>query len=216
MSDIAGCAQVDSLPHTPDAQVWLSQSDAATRLSSEGDAVSRSALVRYLQKHPEIATRAGGAGQAVMVDYAALKAHRASHAARRTLLAPPAATAPASAAPAPAPVDHLSGRARIAKVEKDEHDARRAKVLADEAEGRVIDKAAAVASFRAIAVALLQGFESERRELVRKIRSAASEREAEIAVRRDYEPSLRARVVRELGAIIDNPGDAIAQAAAED
>jgi hypothetical protein len=189
--------------------VWVNQGEAAERLTAEGDIVSRSALVRYLQKHPEIPTQKRGKGEPVFVDFAALKAHRADLAARKQ------DEPPQTAKPAEAKVvafDEVQGRSRNARVEKEESDARLARVRADEAEGRVVAKADALAAFTAIGAVLVQGFDGSRRRICQRIRGADDQRQAEI-VMREEEGLLRALVVRELGALMQPPADAPAAAA---
>jgi hypothetical protein len=188
----------------------LSQGEAAERLTAEGDVVSRSALNRYLHKHPEIPTQSRGKGQPVFVDYVALKAHRADLAARKQDVETPAAPKPAEAKVVP--IDEMHGRSRSARVEKEESDARLARVRADEAEGRVVGKADALAAFTAIGAVLVQGFDGARRRICQRIRGAADQRQAEIILREE-EGLLRAVVVRELGALMQPPADAPVAAA---
>jgi hypothetical protein len=55
---------------------WCSQSEAAQRLSADGEAVSQQQISRYLQRYPEIPRREANNGQPMLVDFAALAAHR--------------------------------------------------------------------------------------------------------------------------------------------
>lgn len=196
-------------PHTSAALAWLSQGDAAARLTAEGDAVSRTALVRYLGRHTEIPRRSDGPGHPVFVDYDSLKAHRAAHAAARALQA--SSDGLPSHSPAPQ-IDSFAARSRIARIEKEEHDARRARVLADEAEGRVVLKADAARAFSAIGTVLAQWFETNRRIIVSKLREAADQRAGETMMRNQFEPAFRRQAVQELSRLMSPPADA-AQAA---
>lgn len=55
---------------------WCSQSEAARRLTADGDTISQQQISRYLDRWPEIPRRPGENGQPMQVDYAALKLHR--------------------------------------------------------------------------------------------------------------------------------------------
>lgn len=58
---------------------WCSQSEAARRLKAHGDDVSQPQISRYLDAWPEIPRRDQGAGQPMLVDFEALRAHRAEN-----------------------------------------------------------------------------------------------------------------------------------------
>jgi hypothetical protein len=62
-----------SLPGMPE---WISQSEAARRLSATGDPLTQQQVSRYLERWPEIPRRIRGPGRPVLVDFAALSAHR--------------------------------------------------------------------------------------------------------------------------------------------
>lgn len=179
-----------------DAQVWLSQGDAASRLTAEGDTISRTALLRYLQKHTAIPTRTQGQGHPVFVDYEALKLYRQNDP-NRAAVAKVATETPAAAAALPS--DDASRRIRLAKAAREEDEARSARVRADREEGLVILKADAVLAFQAVAAELIKGFDTQRRSIVQKIRSAGDARQAEIVMRNDYERTLQVLIVRALG-----------------
>jgi hypothetical protein len=58
---------------------WCSQSEAAQRLTDAGDPVSQQQISRYLTTWPEIPRKAGENGQPMLVDFEALKRHRAEN-----------------------------------------------------------------------------------------------------------------------------------------
>lgn len=61
-----------------ESEEWLSITEAAARLSADGDYVDRSTLSRYLKQHSEaLPTR--GEGKANLVELGALKAHRSEN-----------------------------------------------------------------------------------------------------------------------------------------
>lgn len=62
-----------------DASEWVSQSEAARRLTSAGDTISQQQVSRYLERWPEIPRQEQANGQPMLVDFAALSAHRAEN-----------------------------------------------------------------------------------------------------------------------------------------
>jgi hypothetical protein len=166
---------------------WVSQADAVKMLAELGDKISQQALSQYLAGHPEIAREDQGPGKGQLIDFAALARSRRTRNARG-----PAAT-PTASAPEPAAreeVNPLGDRKARADIDRAEADARRARVLADEAEGRVIDRATAGAAFMAAGIALTRVMEEKRRGLIEQLRAARDNREAELAMRQ-YERSVR-------------------------
>ncbi len=178
---------------------WVSQGDAVRLLGELGDAISQQALSQYLSKHPEVPREVGGPGRPTHIDFAALRRSRETRLARgpaekpdqqpELAVQPPA---PEAAAPKPdAPVDEYGRRKAKADVDRAEADARRARVLADEAEGRVIDRSVAATAFMAAGVALSRAFEENRRVLLEDLRTAKDQREAGLVIRA-YEKKIRA------------------------
>src|SRR6185369_11241549 len=88
------------------------------------------------------------------------------------------------------PRDELGERKARADTDRAEFDARRARILAEEAEGRLISRDVAVAAFMSAGVALTRALEEGRRTLVEDLRAAPDARAA-AALMRDYERTVR-------------------------
>lgn len=93
---------------------WLSITEAALRLTAEGDAVDRSTLSRYVSQHSEaIETRRDG--KANLVEFGALAQHRRENIRLRR----PAAASGAGFVPASAPATSRPGAMRVAGTQSD-------------------------------------------------------------------------------------------------
>lgn len=93
---------------------WLSITEAALRLTAEGDAVDRSTLSRYVSQHSEaIETRRDG--KANLVEFGALAQHRRENIRLRR----PAAASGAGFVPAIAPATSRPGAMRVAGTQSD-------------------------------------------------------------------------------------------------
>lgn len=192
--------------------VWVSQSEAVRLLSDTGDAITQQALSLYLKGHPEVVRQVSG--RSVRIDWSSLKTSRATRSGRGPAASPLAGPLfvneplPAAAAAASAPRDHasseLSARRAQADTQRAESDARTAKIRADEAEGRVINRDEAVSAFMAAGVALVRAFDQGRVLAVDEIRGAADSREALAAMQR-YERSVRATLVESLRDLAPDP-----------
>lgn len=180
--------------------VWVSQAEAVRLLADLGDPISQQALSLYLKGHPEVIRSVEG--RSVRIDWESLKTSRATRSARG-----PASSAVAAGplfAPEPSPThggakasaprdpvaNDLSARRAQADTQRAESDARTAKIKADEAEGRVINRDAAVNAFVTAGIALVRAMEEGRVLAVDEIRAAADTREALAAMQR-HERSMR-------------------------
>lgn len=184
---------------------WLSLADAARALSDSGDRISRPGLSQYLNTHPEVPRRSEGPGLPVYVDFAALRLSRQTRRGRGPNSSASAELVSFSSAPAnelaaqplqklPAPegnLDPLAQRKAKADTERAESEARRAAVLAAEAEGRSIRKEVAVSAFRAAGVALARTLEEKRASAIEALASPLAARAADLAMRA-YEREVRA------------------------
>ncbi len=174
---------------------WLSLADAAKALSDSGDRLSRPGLSQYLDTHPEVPRRSEGPGKPVLVEFAALRLSRqtrrgrgpSSQPADLLAFAPPPIGPPQAAAATPIAtepyLDPLAGRKAKADTERAESEARRAAVLAAEAEGRSIRREVAVSAFRAAGVALRSALEERRTSLIDALGSPLAPREADLAMK---------------------------------
>lgn len=197
---------------------WVSQGDAVRLLAEFGDVISQQALSQYLGKHPEVPRQVGGPGRPTKIDFSALRRSRETRLARGPaekpdieqpeLAAPPALTA----AKPEAPVDEFGRRRAKADVERAEHDARRARVLADEAEGRVVNRDVAISAFMTVGASIVQAFEQHRRQAVEELLAAKDEREA-LIVMRAHERRIRAALAASLTGIADQAEQAAVVAA---
>lgn len=177
------------------AEQWVSQADAVQLLASAGDKISQQALSEYLKKHGEVAKRQEG--RRIWVHWPSLKASRATRTSRGPASQAPLfdetrsmeAAAPVDAAPVRA-VNVFGDRRAQADTERAEADARRARVLADEAEGRVINRDTAVNVFTTAGIALVRAMEEARMVAVDEVRAANDVREAVLAMRK-YENLIR-------------------------
>lgn len=188
------------------ADQWVSQADAVQLLAASGDKISQQALSEYLKKHKEVATRPEG--RRIWVHWPSLKTSRATRTARgpasqaplfdeaRTMEPATAPDAAREAAPA-RPVNIFGDRRAQADTERAEADARRAKVLADEAEGRVINRDTAINAFTTAGIALVRAMEEARMTAVDEVRAANDVREAVLAMRK-YENLVRSAFANRL------------------
>jgi hypothetical protein len=109
-------------------------------------------------------------------------------------------------------VDEFGRRKAKADVDRAESEARRSRVLADEAEGRVINRDVAINAFRTVGAAIVQAFEQHRRQAVEELLAAKTEREAAI-VMKGHERRIRQALAGSLSQIADQ-AEASAGAAA--
>lgn len=167
---------------------WVSQAEALRVLAEAGDAISQPALSQYLKTHGEVPRKDGGAGKPTLIDIQALLASRESRRTRGPASAPERTADPD---PDAKPINPLGDRKARADVDRAEADARRARILADEAEGRTIPKDVAVAAFMTAGVELTRAMEEQRRAVVEAMRAARDPREADLAMRA-YERAVRA------------------------
>lgn len=174
---------------------WVSQGEAVKLLARFGDVISQPALSQYLSGHPEVPRNAQGPGRPTMVDWDALKRSRSTRMARGPSEAP--ATEPSEPdevetppAATERPRNEFGDRKAKADVERAEAEARRSRILADEAEGRSIPKEAAASAFMAAGAALVRSLEENRRLAVETVRAAKDTREADLAMKA-YERALR-------------------------
>lgn len=175
--------------------VWVSQAEAVRLLADLGDPISQQALSLYIKGHPEVVRKVEG--RSVRIDWESLKTSRATRSARG-----PAAVAVVAGplfAPEPSPThggakasaprdtvaNDLSARRAHADTQRAESDARTAKIKADEAEGRVINRDAAVNAFVTAGIALVRAMEEGRVLAVDEIRGAADTRAALAAMQRN-------------------------------
>lgn len=174
---------------------WVTQAQALKLLADLGDKISQPALSQYLTGHPEIGRQSEGRGKPTLIDWDALKRSRATRTSRGPASEPLELPldAPARLRPTPqdSPPDELSRRRAKADTEKAEFDARRARIQAEEAEGRLVPREVAIAAFMAAGTALVAAMEQARRGLIDEVRAAKDGREADTAVRR-YERAMRA------------------------
>ena len=207
---LAKAVHTPETAHTPGAQAWLSQGDAARRLAEHGDPVSRTALVRWLANHAEVPTRCEGPGKPVFVDFDALlvarQAQRKSEPASQN-------PRPAAAPAVPPKSAEFIERQRQAQLDREEQQARLARHRADEAEGKTVRRDDAVAAFRAIAAVIVQSFDARRRKTVLRIRAAADTRAAEI-IMREEEDALRRLIAAEAAKLLPEASAPPAPAAA--
>ena len=184
------------------ADQWVSQADAVQLLAAAGDKISQQALSEYLKKHGEVATRKEG--RRSWVHWPSLKTSRATRTSRGPASQAPlfdearTMEPPAASEPAPARVTNVFGDRRAqADTERAEADARRARVLADEAEGRVINRDTAVNAFTTAGIALVRAMEEARMVAVDEVRAANDVREAVLAMRK-YEALVRSALANSL------------------
>lgn len=187
---------------TEAASLWVSQADAVQLLADAGDKISQQALSEYLKKHPEVAKRQEG--RRIWVHWPTLRASRATRTSRGPASQAPLldmAREPGPEAPADAPrvkiVDPLAARRAEADTARAEAEMRRARVLADEAEGRVINRDTAINAFTTAGIALVRAMEEARMVAVDEVRAANDVREAVLAMRK-YENLLRASFANSL------------------
>jgi hypothetical protein len=184
------------------ADQWVSQADAVQLLVSVGDRISQQALSEYLKKHPEVAKRQDG--RRIWVHWPSLKASRATRAARGPssqaplldLVREPTVEAPAET-PKAKIIDPLGARRAEADTARSEAEARRARVLADEAEGRVIKRETAINAVTTAGIALVRAMDEARMVAVDGVRAADDVREAVLAMKK-YENTLRAAFANSL------------------
>lgn len=191
---------------------WVSQSEAVRLLADLGDTISQQALSQYLKGHPEVVRRDQGPGRSQLIDWDALKKSRGTRASR----------GPASQAqlplvqPLPAPIlppertpersgetVDLSARRARADTDRAEFEARRARILAEQAEGKLISRDDAVSAFTASGIALTRAFEEGRLVAVDDIRAAPERREALLAMKA-YERKVRVAFVQALREVAMN------------
>jgi hypothetical protein len=184
---------------------WVSQSQAVRLLEALGDKISQPALSQFLKGHPEVERKDQGPGRGMLIDFDALKGARSTRISRGPAsvpggelpLAPPVAVSapPPAEGRAPDPEREasvlLSRRKAVADTETAEFNSRRARILAQEAEGRLLDKAVAMQAFMAAGAALVRALEDGRRKAVDSVRAAKSSREADLAMRA-HEHAVRA------------------------
>ncbi len=191
---------------TDAASLWVSQADAVQLLADAGDKISQQALSEYLKKHPEVAKRQEG--RRIWVHWPSLKSSRATRASRGPASQAPLldmAREPGPELPVEAPsdaprvkiVDPLAARRAEADTARAEAEMRRARVLADEAEGRVINRETAINAFTSAGIALVRAMEEARMVAVDEVRAANDVREAVLAMRK-YENLLRASFANSL------------------
>lgn len=185
---------------------WVSQSEAVRLLADLGDTISQQALSQYLKGHPEVVRRDQGPGRSQLIDWNALKKSRGTRTSRG-----PASQAPLPQSEPPAPpmlplerppersgetVD-LSARRARADTDRAEFEARRARILAEQAEGKLISRDDAVSAFTAAGIALTRAFEEGRLVSVDDIRAAPERRDALLAMKA-YERKVRLAFVQAL------------------
>lgn len=186
---------------------WVSQGDAVRLLAELGDEITQPTLSRYLAGHPEVPRQAGGAGRPTLIDFDALRRSRATRASRGPAATPAAQPELPIAAAEPAtkpdvPVDEFGRRKAKADVERAEFDARRARVLAEEAEGRLINRDVAINAFMTVGASIVQAFEQHRRQAIEEVLAAKDERAAALAMKA-YERRVRAALAGSLASIAD-------------
>lgn len=178
---------------------WVSQADAVTLLAGTGDKISQQALSAYLKKHTEVATRSEG--RRIYVHWPSLRTSRATRNARGpasqgALFEAPTTMEPAAPQEAAQPsiraqvYDTFGHRRAQADTDRAEADARRAKVLADEAEGRVISRDTAINAFTTAGIALVRAMEEARMGVVDAVRAAPDARGAVMAMQ-NHEKAVR-------------------------
>lgn len=181
------------------APTWVSQAEAIGLLAAYGDKISQPALSQYLKGHPEVVRKQDG--RSVLIDWESLRTSRSTRASRGPAEAPAETLildvepSPTHGSGKPASVrdpiaSDLSARRAQADTTRAEDDARLAKIKADMAEGRVIDRAAAENAFVTAAVALVRAMEEGRVLAVDEIRGAADTRAALAAMQR-HERAMR-------------------------
>lgn len=183
---------------------WVSQSEARRLLASMGDSISQPALSQYLAGHPEVARQDLGPGKPQLVDFAALKRSRATRMSRGPsstplldLAAEAETPAPVAASAQPRQRDELGERKAQADTQRAEFDARRARILAEEAEGALIRREEAVSAFMAIGVAVVRALEDGKRQLIEDVRAADDIRAADLVMRK-YIRAVRAALASDL------------------
>lgn len=201
---------------------WVSQSDAVKLLAALGDKISQPALSQFLKGHPEVERQDQGPGRGMLINFDALKQARATRLSRgpasapvgELQLVPVAQERSAASGETDAAKDfsvELGRRKAKADTETAEFNSRRARILAEEAEGRLIDKDLAVQAFMAAGVALMRAMEEGRRKVVDDIRAARDSRTADMALA-DYQTAMRAAFANSL-ADLAIAADPMAQAA---
>lgn len=175
----------------------VTQAEAVRLLADLGDTISQQALSLYLKGHPEVVREQHG--RSVKIDWESLRRSRGTRNARGPASQSPLfevetePTKPTETAPRaprdPEAIDLASRRAR-ADTDRAESDARRAKILAAEAEGRVIGRDAAINAFVTAGIALVRAMEESRVLAVDEIRAAVDNRAA-LQAMKTYERNLR-------------------------
>lgn len=191
---------------------WVSQSEAVRLLADLGDNISQQALSQYLKGHPEVVRRDQGPGRSQLIDWNALKKSRGTRASRGPASQAqlplselmPAPTMPPERTPERSgeTVD-LSARRARADTDRAEFEARRARILAEQAEGKLISRDDAVSAFTASGIALTRAFEEGRLVAVDDIRAAPERREALLAMKA-YERKVRVAFVQALRDVAAN------------
>lgn len=141
-----------------DPEIWVSQSEAARRLSEAGDVVTQQQLSRYLETWPELERVDQGRRKAMLVNFPALQKHRRENIRVQEAKAPtPGADDDASA--------QLRLRERSAAAELREFELARVK-------GEVISRADALRAIRLAAVSLRQAHQRTRFERAERLDGA--------------------------------------------
>lgn len=175
---------------------WVTQAEAVRLLADLGDTISQQALSLYLKGHPEVVREQNG--RSVRIDWDSLKRSRGTRSARGPAsqsplfeeAEPTRPTETALRAPRDPEAADLSARRARADTDRAESDARRAKILAAEAEGRVIGRDAAINAFVTAGIALVRAMEEGRVLAVDEIRAAVDNRSA-LQAMKVYERNLR-------------------------
>lgn len=201
---------------------WVSQGDAVALLAADDDKISQPALSQYLAGHPEIERKVGGPGRPTMINLEQLRASRGTRRSRGPAstpsgeldLPPPAveqAPEAETVSPAPRGQSEMGQRKSSADVMRAEADARRARILADEAEGLMIRRDDAISAFRAAGIALVRAFEQRRHVAIAEIRAAKDPREAAAAMEK-HEQAIRLALASALTKLAAEP-EALSDAA---
>ena len=95
---------------------WVSITDAARRLSAAGDPIDRSTLSRYLKQHAE-SLPVRQEGKSKLVDFDAVKAHRAENIRIETRTETPSTRSPDEPAPLTGPARKALAEAEIKEME---------------------------------------------------------------------------------------------------
>lgn len=186
------------------AAEWVSQADAVKLLAELGDVISQPALSQYLKGHPEVGREELGPGKGVRIDFASLRQSRETRRARGPSSEPSGGEVNVG--------DELSRRRAKADTETAEHNARRARILADIADGTAVRRDVAESAFRAAGAALVRAMEERRRLAVEAVRLAPDLRAADLEMRA-YERAVRGAFAAALTdlAIAAEPSSAAAQ-----